>query len=194
MLSAKMAAILARGRGVNSLLPSDATRWHRFGSTLAEVMAYWWWCQPLPQPWLICHHLGPVAFTWGKFHRNCSRCQSIKWFQYCTSKLYPYLPEANELTCLCVHSQSKWEWMGPISATLMSSKPQTSQWKLSNWPGFNASILSRLEIIDLMVLYPLNIHIIRQIAYGRIQIIPYTVTILIIAGDDWSIFSCLQNE
>ena len=55
----------------NSLWPSDAIWQQRSGSTLAQVMA---WCrQPLPEPMLTEHQCGLVAFSWGWFHKKCSR-------------------------------------------------------------------------------------------------------------------------
>ena len=50
---------------------SDTIWHHRTWSTLVQVMA---WClKPLPAPMLTYHQWGLVAFTWGKFHRKCSR-------------------------------------------------------------------------------------------------------------------------
>ena len=54
---------------INSLWPNESLWWHRFSSTLAQVMA----CslKPLSEAMLSDHWWGLVAFTWDPFHRKC---------------------------------------------------------------------------------------------------------------------------
>ena len=64
----------------NSLWPSGAIWCHRTWSNLAQVMAC---CLTAPshylnQCWLIMSEL-LGAFTWGQFHRKCSRYLSLIW-------------------------------------------------------------------------------------------------------------------
>ena len=65
--------------------------------------------EPLPEPLLTYHNWGFLAFTWGQFHRKCSRYLSLIWLrklliwdQTATSH------RANELNELCVdHHRNK---------------------------------------------------------------------------------------
>ena len=62
---------------LNSLRPSDAIWRHRSGSTLAQVMAS---CLMAPSHYLnqAFHHLSPVTFILGQFHKRCPNHQSLK--------------------------------------------------------------------------------------------------------------------
>ena len=74
------------------LLIMDAAPWSDFNS-YCLVMPYEDWVnicsvygflptgtKPLPEPVLTNHHWSLLAFTWGQFHRKCSRYISLIWF------------------------------------------------------------------------------------------------------------------
>ena len=56
---------------LNSLWLINAISWHRWHrSSLDQVMAC---CLMAPKPMWTNHQWGLVAFSWGQFHRKCSR-------------------------------------------------------------------------------------------------------------------------
>ena len=60
---------------INSLWPRDATYiWVSIGSS-DGLLPYS--SKPLPKPVLTYHQWGMLALSWGQFHINCSRYQSV---------------------------------------------------------------------------------------------------------------------
>ena len=64
--------------------PSDAMWWHRFGATLAQIMAC---CLMAPSHYLfLCWVIikGVLAFTWEQFYENliCKLCSKITFWNY----------------------------------------------------------------------------------------------------------------
>ena len=96
---------------INSFWPSDIIRWHRYGSTLAQVMA---WCLMAPshylnQCWLIVstdqwrlskcnfprdtpaiNHENRLQFAWIKVLSNLPKPMSWYWFDAVFSAIYPH--------------------------------------------------------------------------------------------------------
>ena len=47
--------------------------------------------KPLSEPMLTNHQWGPLGFTWGQFHRDCSR---YHWLLTCSKSIYIYINTA----------------------------------------------------------------------------------------------------
>ena len=76
----KCSGQVSKNVSFNSLWPSDANWWQRFGSTLAQVMAC---CLAAPshylnQCWFIISEVQRHG-TWKKFRERCPNHQSLKW-------------------------------------------------------------------------------------------------------------------
>ena len=76
----KCSGQVSKNVSFNSLWPSDANWWQRFGSTLAQVMAC---CLVAPshylnQCWFIISEVQRHG-TWKKFRERCPNHQSLKW-------------------------------------------------------------------------------------------------------------------
>ena len=73
MISLLTHICVTRPQWVNALWPSDAMRWNRSGSTLAQVMAC---CMMAPSHYLnqcsLINQMCSVAFTWEQFHTKSS--------------------------------------------------------------------------------------------------------------------------
>ena len=139
---------------VNSLWPSDFIWQHRYGSTMAHVMA---WCpysscndllpdgtKPLHEPMLTNHEWGLVAFPWGQFYRNRSRNLFVIWFWKCFYlRLQLHLPGASELTFIWHYPDNiLHSWYVMVSFLLISHKLHP----IAHPKGWGMGVFSQFEI------------------------------------------------